>query len=174
MLTRSTDWRRPTRHPSEASRPVSFAPGPTMSSAPDRTDPPASPQRLQSIRRFVGWTTLAYWGVLFVATHIPLPPLPASGMGSDKVAHVAAFAGLGFLCALWLALAGRLTSGRTLLLLAVLAVYGAVDEWLQQFVGRFTDFDDWIADVSGAVIGIAVVWVLQTVRPPPEAKNSDS
>jgi VanZ family protein len=145
-----------------------------MSSAPDRTNPPASPQRLQIVRRFVGWTTLAYWGALFVATHIPLPPLPASGMGSDKVAHVAAFAGLGFLTALWLSLEGRLTLSRTLLLLAVLAIYGAIDEWLQQFVGRFTDFDDWVADVSGAAIGIAVVWVLQMVRPLPGAKNSDS
>lgn len=145
-----------------------------MSSAPDRTITPASPQRLQSVRRFVGWTTLAYWIALFVATHIPLPPLPASGMGSDKVAHVAAFAGLGFLCGLWLALGGRLSLARTLLLLAVLTVYGAVDEWLQQFVGRFTDLDDWIADVSGAAIGVAVVWVLQTVRPLSQAEGSDS
>jgi VanZ family protein len=145
-----------------------------MSADPDRTETPASPQRLQTIRRYVGWTTLAYWGALFVATHIPLPPLPAAGVGSDKVAHVSAFAGLGFLTALWLALFGKLTVVHTLLLLAVLAGYGAIDEWLQQFVGRFTDFDDWVADVSGAAIGIAIVWVLQVVRPLPGAKNSES
>lgn len=145
-----------------------------MSSDPDRSDPPASPQRMQTVRRYVGWTTLAYWGALFVATHIPLPPLPATGAGSDKVAHLASFAGLGFLSALWLALVGKLTVVGTLLLLGVLAGYGAVDEWLQQFVGRFTDFDDWVADVSGAAIGVAIVWVLQLVRPLPGGKDSDS
>jgi VanZ family protein len=139
---------------------------------PDRTDPPASPQRLQTVRRFLGWTTLAYWGALFVATHVPLPPLPASNLGSDKMAHVAAFAGLGFLTALWLSLDGKLTVGRTLLLLAVLAAYGALDEWLQQFVGRVTDLDDWIADVSGAAIGIAIVWILQRLRPALTSKIS--
>jgi VanZ family protein len=145
-----------------------------MSADIDRTDPPASQQRLHSVRRYIGWATLAYWGALFVATHIPLPPLPATGVGSDKVAHLAAFAGLGFLTALWLSLAGRLTIARTLLLLVVLSVYGAVDEWLQQFVGRFTDFDDWVANVSGAVIGIAVVWVLQTVRPVNQQQTTGS
>jgi VanZ family protein len=145
-----------------------------MSSDPDRTETPASPQRLQTVRRYVGWMTLAYWAALFVATHVPLPPLPATGVGSDKVAHLAAFAGLGFLAALWLSLAVKLTVGRSLLLLAVLTVYGAFDEWLQQFVGRFTDFDDWVANVAGAAIGIGVVWVLQVVRPLPGAKDSDA
>ena len=81
----------------------------------DRTTPAVSPERLRTVRRFVGWTTLVYWGALFIATHVPLPPLPASNLGSDKVAHIAAFAGLGFLTSLWLSLGGKLTMGRALL-----------------------------------------------------------
>lgn len=145
-----------------------------MSSDFEAADRSASPQRLQTVRRLVGWATLCYWGALFVATHVPLPPLPAAGMGSDKVAHIAAFAGLGFLAALWAALSGTLTLGRVLLLLAALAAYGAVDEWLQQFVNRVTDFDDWIADIFGAAIGVAIVWILLKVRPLPQTGNRDS
>ena len=131
-----------------------------------------------SARRFVGWTVLIYWIGLFVSTHIPLPSLPSVPAGSDKVVHLAAFAGLGFLTGLWLAVRGRLTIAHLVLLLAVLLVYGALDEWLQQFVNRHTDIRDWTADAIGATLGLAVVWILQTVRPlsptaPAELSSTD-
>jgi len=121
--------------------------------------------RRWNARRYIGQLAILYWIALFVSTHIPLPELPAAGAGSDKVAHVVAFGGLGLLTAFWLALGKRASIVHFLLLLAVLLVYGALDEWLQQFVGRETDFNDWIADSIGAAIGVTAIAILQLVYP---------
>lgn len=102
---------------------------------------------------------------MFVSTHVSLPTMPRAPVGADKVFHFNAFLGLGFLTALWLALGGKATISRLLLLLAVLAIYAGIDEWLQQFVNRHTDINDWLADLSGAAIGIAALWALQAFRP---------
>lgn len=134
-------------------------------SLPVRGEPAEETSQLVSKRPYIGWLAIVYWAALFVATHIPIPQLPMADAGSDKVVHVVAFAGLGFLTALWLAVGGWFTVRHLIGLLAVLFVYAAFDEWLQQFVNRQTDPADWVADVIGATMGVGSVFLLQAIRP---------
>lgn len=97
-----------------------------------------------------------YWLALLVVNHIPLPDVDLPG-GSDKLAHLGLYGGLAFLLA-WTTLHfspdWRVVGGVTMV---TAAAYGALDEWLQNFVaGRTADFADWTADVSGATIGLVV------------------
>jgi VanZ family protein len=78
------------------------------------------------------------------------PPFP----GGDKVAHFAAYAGLGFL--LCRAFRGSGLSPGAAVALAIITgcLYGASDEWHQSFVPhRMADVTDWIADTLGAATG---------------------
>lgn len=123
------------------------------------------PDRWVSQRRYLGMVLAAYWVTLFIATHIPLSALPGDTPSADKLAHLLGYGGLGLLLGLWAALRTSLSVPVLLLLWGLLAAYGAADEWLQQFVNRTTDFNDWVADVIGATIGIGIVWLLQHLRP---------
>lgn len=109
------------------------------------------------------WLRIAlpvYWIALIVATHYPRVRLPDEIPASDKVAHALAFGGLALL--FWLFLKSRrpLTSASVWIAAAVLIPYAALDEYLQQFVGRQTDLADWFADVAG----IAVVLIALELR----------
>ena len=95
----------------------------------------------------------AYWIFLFCATHFPRLRLGGPVAGSDKVLHFSAFALLAFL--FWrFAETFRRPLGRPRILLIgfVLMMYAALDEYLQQFVGRGTDFDDFVADMLGIAL----------------------
>ena len=73
----------------------------------------------------------------------------------DKVAHGTAFALLGLLTGWgW----GRgWPRGRWLLLLLLLALFGAADEFHEAFVpGRDASCGDWAADAAGAALGLAL------------------
>ena len=106
---------------------------------------------------------LAYWLVLFVATHRPIVPgswlanvsRPASLMHLDKVQHVVAFAALAvLLCA---AAAGYVRPSWWLYagVIGSVALYGAFDEWSQGLIDyRYPDARDWVADVFGAALGV--------------------
>ena len=102
---------------------------------------------------------------MFAATHVPVPKLPGDIPGADKFVHLLGYGGLGVLIALWTALRTRLSILTVLSLWGIVAVYGAIDEWLQQFVNRTADVADWTADVVGAAIGIGVIFLLQRIRP---------
>jgi VanZ family protein len=95
-----------------------------------------------------------YWALLFVGTHIPrLPtilPLP-----SDKVMHAGAITMLSFLFALAWSLRRPFGWRQFLAVLAILAVYAAFDEVTQPLMQRTADPLDWIADVAGALGGLA-------------------
>ena len=98
---------------------------------------------------------LAYWFVLFTATHWPRPPELAAVVGSDKMAHLAGYAVLTFLLAQVLAPRHqRLTPAAYAAIAAAIAGYGIVDELLQPFVGRYAEWGDWAADVAGAAVGL--------------------
>ncbi len=104
-----------------------------------------------------------YWIVLFTATHLPGKVIRHGGMTvNDKVAHFAAYALLAFFAVWvlpWALKAPRWYGGWVLV---ILAIYGAVDEWLQQYVpNRQADLLDWLADVSGAAAGILVFYVVR-------------
>jgi len=93
-----------------------------------------------------------YWVLLFVATHYPRVSIPDEIPQSDKLAHFAAFGLLAFLY--WrFARARRAPLGARFVWTsgAVLIAYAAIDEYLQQFFGRFTDVMDFVANTTGIV-----------------------
>jgi VanZ family protein len=86
-----------------------------------------------------------YWILLFIATHYPRVVIPGELPHSDKLVHFGAFGGLALL--FWFAVRPRV-----LVAAAILIPYAAFDEWLQQFVGRFTDLMDFVANTIGIVV----------------------
>lgn len=101
-----------------------------------------------------------YWFLMFLGTHWPMPPSMGFNV-SDKLQHALGYAGLGF----WLLASGRLWWQRgvrvALLVLAVGAAYGVLDELTQMLVpNRSADVLDWAADIVGLLLGIAAFTVL--------------
>lgn len=93
-----------------------------------------------------------YWIALFIATHYPTVRIPDQVPGTDKLVHFTAFGILAFLR--WrFERARRPISARFVWTAGlVLLVYAAFDEYLQQFVGRFTDPLDFVANATGIVV----------------------
>jgi VanZ family protein len=106
------------------------------------------------------WLTTAalaiYWLALATATHVPRAPEIPIEQG-DKLVHCAAYALLAVLAAACLsAWRGPLRTRHFFGLFAALATYAALDELLQIPVGRQCDFFDWLADVVGVFLGLAI------------------
>ena len=95
-----------------------------------------------------------YWVALVAATHYPRVRIPGELPSGDKIIHFAAFAILALL--VWQVLARR-----TWLAAAILIPYAAVDEYTQQFVGRYTELADWVANTAGIVCMLAVLEIRQ-------------
>jgi VanZ family protein len=116
------------------------------------TDPAFSPAWTSWYRRVLP----AYWIFLFCLTHFPKLEIDVPIRAPDKFAHVGAFGILAFLFwrfaqTLWYPLSKRFVWAAA----GSLIVYGALDEYLQQFVGRSTDLIDWLCDVAGIVVVLA-------------------
>ncbi len=108
---------------------------------------------------------LLYAAAIFFASSIESPPKPLGGL-TDKHEHVIAYAGLAVLIVRALARAVWVgVSARVCLLAAVLTTaYGVSDEWHQRFVpGRFAEWNDLLADATGAVVGVMLAWALARV-----------
>jgi len=91
----------------------------------------------------------------------------------DKGAHWLEFAGLGFLLALGFFnnLPKLPFLGAYLTFMTGISI-GLLDELNQSFVpGRQCDWKDWVADVSGVLVGLAVFWLffLKKRRKPEKA-----
>jgi VanZ family protein len=97
-----------------------------------------------------------YLLAMFLATHTPLVAgVPMLGViGADKLVHAGMYAGLAVLVLAAASVIRPISLGMGSALLLLIATYGAVDEWTQQFVpSRMTDPRDWLADVIGASLG---------------------
>jgi VanZ family protein len=105
-------------------------------------------------KRAAGLALVAYWLLLFGATHWPQPPDLSDLPGSDKTLHLTAYALLAFLLACTLAGRRPLTLATAAIVLAIIAVYGATDELTQPFFGRSAELSDWAADMTGAMLGL--------------------
>lgn len=101
---------------------------------------------------------LAGWVlVTFVLTSIPEPEIPLRVRHADKAAHLAAYAVMGFLCARWRREGGAAPWRAALFALGFVAIAGAVDEVHQAWIpGRSMDAVDWLADVTGGALGVAL------------------
>ena len=124
----------------------------------------SSPACLQRLRVAALVSLLILVPALFVLGAQPfavgLVPVPW-----DKLAHFTLFA----LLAVLGGLSGGLlrVHGRSLLLLAfvVAVVVGALDEWHQAFLpGRSAGWDDFFADVLGALVGVYLLDRLGLVK----------
>lgn len=137
-----------------------------MSSPAGPTEPAS-----QRSRRLWGVVALYATGIL-VATSVPVPPGLPAPEDSDKLVHLLMYAGLAALVlrALGERLGLREQRRRVAALCFLKAfigccLFGAFDEWHQQFVGRTTAFADWVADALGAMLGAAcMLWYLSRDR----------
>jgi VanZ family protein len=107
-------------------------------------------------RRTVLIVTICLWIGAFVLTHIPKVPSALAEAG-DVALHTVGFWGLASWFLLTLAGYRVRTFWRVLIVLAVMAVYAALDEHTQPFFGRTCDLLDWENDMIGTAIAV-VMW----------------
>jgi VanZ family protein len=141
---------------------------PPVKTPPDPFDDPNLPQPRY---KWLGPLLAAYWLFIFAATHAPQAALPQTHLG-DKTEHFLAYGILAVLLFAWL----RFTRPRfrRIALPAVLicVAYAAVDELTQPIVNRYTDFRDFLADATGAAIGVLVGMIaFRTYRGDPQRRE---
>lgn len=104
-----------------------------------------------------------YWIAIFILTHIPIPKVVYKADVSDKALHFVAYLILTFL--LWATISpDKKINWRKLTIwwvILVLITYGAIDEWLQQYVGRSTDLTDFYANMKGVAAGLILLSLLE-------------
>lgn len=99
---------------------------------------------------------------LFAATHVPVDVETIAPESSDKLIHTLAYAGLTLLLATtWELSVGRLNARHLTLAWLVVALYAVFDEITQNLVGRVCDVRDWLADATGAAIGLLLFVALR-------------
>lgn len=100
---------------------------------------------------------VVYWLALFAGTHVPRAQqvlLPKNV--SDKLLHLTAYGGLAMLICLNWSLRRTLTWRHGVIVLALVAGFGALDEVTQIPVGRDCELLDWTADITGATAGVGL------------------
>ena len=96
-----------------------------------------------------------YLLALFVGTHLPLEAASLPGDQIDKLVHFAAYAGLAWLLAMaWESSTGRLNGRHLWFAWLAIVSFAAIDEVTQLLVHRDADPFDWLADATGAVVGL--------------------
>ncbi|WP_437187072.1 VanZ family protein [Planctomicrobium sp. SH668] len=107
-----------------------------------------SPKIVFAIRVIAVLCTLT----LFIATHIPVPLLIEDVVSLfDKAIHAGAFFVFATLVILAFCLGPKPQTPSYRLLFGLLG-YAALDEYLQGFVNRVPDLNDWIADAVGITV----------------------
>ena len=88
---------------------------------------------------------------------------------NDKLLHFLAYACLSGL--IFIGWRNKPFLPRLMITLGILSVLAAIDEILQNFTGRDPSFDDWLADMAGAILSLIVLtlyiilrWLWQTYR----------
>ena len=104
--------------------------------------------------------TLIVTTVLTVAMLWPINQPPAVLDETDKLVHLFAFAALAFP----LARTGRL---RLISVFVGASAFGGIIEVIQPSFGRSADMQDWIADIAGVVLGIAMALLYRNLRKTP-------
>ncbi|MFN0020317.1 MAG: VanZ family protein [Pirellulaceae bacterium] len=105
--------------------------------------------------------TAIYWLLLFVGTHAPGNVINSGGH-TDKVYHFSAFFGLSILLCGGMASLRRPGLAMYGAIVGLVAAYGVFDELTQMLVpNRTADLLDWLADISGAILGVLTFSLLQ-------------
>ena len=98
------------------------------------------------------------WVGAFIATHIPNSTIPREIRDLGKVTlHGVGFLGLNSWFILAMAAFRINPIRRMLLVLFVMMVYAAIDEYTQQFFGRSPAVFDWAIDTIGTIVAI-ILW----------------
>jgi len=96
-----------------------------------------------------------YLLALFTGTHLPLEVVVLPGDQSDKLVHFAAYAGLAWLLAMaWESSTGRLNGRHLWFAWLAIVSFAAFDEVTQLLVQRDAELFDWLADATGAAVGL--------------------
>ena len=101
--------------------------------------------------------TLIVTLILTVAMLWPMDQPPPTPKGIDKLVHLAAFAALAFPLA-------RTNRVSLLLVLIGASAFGGLIELIQPTFNRSADLNDWIADILGVMLGIALGLIYRRVR----------
>jgi VanZ family protein len=104
-----------------------------------------------------------YWFLILTLTSLPGNDLPKIEL-NDKVEHLLAFGGLGFLLNLSLRIQNKFVTIKkfpALFTIFIVSSYAAMDELHQTFIpGRSCDILDWSADTIGVLIGVTIMTIL--------------
>lgn len=110
---------------------------------------------------FLGWVAFT-----FTLTSIPDPDFDVGVPHADKLAHMAFYAVMAFLCTLWRRECGAAAGAAILFAVVFAAAAGAADEAHQLFIpGRSMDVRDWIFDSVGGFLGAGMATFLPVVVP---------
>ncbi|AQT70327.1 putative integral membrane protein [Anaerohalosphaera lusitana] len=100
-----------------------------------------------------------YWPAIFIATHLPkVPNWVGEARMADMTWHFLAY--LVLVTLIWLAVSPNKRvdwrRAKAWLILAGVIWYGVMDEWLQGFVGRGVEMQDFVGDVAAAVTALVL------------------
>lgn len=121
------------------------------------------------VRRLFLVLALGWAALIFYLSHQPGLDIKPLFTHQDKLLHLFAYGVLGFL-AMGSCRAGSCRHRATHYWLAVLLVglYGVLDEFHQYFIpGRQSDVYDVLADVTGALLGAGLMFILLRRTAPP-------
>jgi VanZ family protein len=116
---------------------------------------------------------LTYWAALAIATHWPRAGTLAGTLW-DKLVHALAYGVLALLVCFNVSLRARGPSGHSVAIVAILAVYAALDEVTQIPFGRRADVYDWTADLVGVLVVLAIWFTAREIRPRRNAGPKDA
>ena len=106
---------------------------------------------------------ILYWLLILTLTSLPGVDVPDIHL-NDKIEHLMAYGGLGFLLNLSLRIQNKFTLVKKYpawFAILIVSAYGALDELHQLFIpGRSCDILDWTADTIGVIIGVAIMTLL--------------
>lgn len=101
----------------------------------------------------MGKGALLVWTLLVLtATHWPNPNIDLDPLGGDKTVHFVAYGIWGALAVRGWARSFRQAAGAA----SLGGMLAALDEVTQPFFGRHADTADWMADLLGLLIGVAM------------------
>lgn len=111
------------------------------------------------LRRGVWIATIVFWCACVYMTHVPKPPDFTNVIRSDKLKHFCGYGTLATFLYFSLWINGVNWRRAAILIIVVLAIYGALDERTQPWFGRDCDIHDWYADMIG-VISALIFWTI--------------
>ena len=115
---------------------------------------------LYRVRKVMLALSVLAWLGAFSVSHIPADVMHEIKTPSDTTLHMSGFAILAGLFLLALAAFNVRTMRRSIIVLAVMALYAALDERTQPLVNRVCDVRDWYADMAGSIIVVIVLGLL--------------